>query len=86
MRELQSDGRVTNVALSRRVGISAPPCLRRVRALERSGVIEAYYALLNEKKIGYELTAFAMVGLTSQAEADLVAFEERVRSWPIVRE
>ena len=86
LRELQNDGRVTNVELSRRVGISAPPCLRRVRALERSGVIEAYYALLNEKKIGYELTAFAMVGLTSQAEADLVAFEARVRSWPIVRE
>jgi DNA-binding Lrp family transcriptional regulator len=86
LRELQSDGRITNVELSRRVGISAPPCLRRVRALERSGVIQGYRALLDKKRIGYELTAFAMVGLVSQAEADLLAFEDRVRSWPIVRE
>jgi len=86
LRELQADGRITNVELARRVGISAPPCLRRVRALEQSGIIKGYCALLNEKKIGHELVAFAMVGLHSQAEADLVAFEERVRSWPIVRE
>lgn len=86
LRELQSDGRVTNVELSRRVGISAPPCLRRIRALEKSGVIQGYRVLLDEKKIGYELTAFAMVGLISQAEADLVAFEEWARSWPVVRE
>lgn len=84
--ELQADGRITNVELAQRVGLSAPPCLRRVRALEEAGIIEGYCALFDEKKIGFDVTAFAMVGLHSQAEADLVAFEKRVRSWPIVRE
>jgi DNA-binding Lrp family transcriptional regulator len=86
LRELQEDGRVTNVELSRRVGISAPPCLRRVRALEEAGIIRAYTALLNDKALGFDVTAFAMVGLHSQAEADLVAFEEWVRRSPIVRD
>ena len=86
LRELQKDGRITNVELARRVGLSAPPCLRRVRALEEAGFIQGYCALLDEKLAGFDVTAFAMVGLQSQAEADLVAFEERVRSWPIVRE
>lgn len=86
LRELQNDGRVTNVELARRVGLSAPPCLRRVRALEESGFIEGYCALLDEKQVGFDVVAFAMVGLQSQAEADLLAFEDRVRSWPIVRE
>lgn len=83
--ELQRDGRMTNVELSRRVGISAPPCLRRVRALEEDGIIEGYRALLDEKRLGYDLTAFAMVHLTSQAEADLAAFEARIAGWPLVR-
>lgn len=86
LKELQSDGRMTNVELARRVGISAPPCLRRIRALEEGGIIEGYFALIDEKKAGFELTAFAMVGLHSQAEADLLAFEECIRTWPIVRE
>ena len=86
LRELQRNGRVTNVELARRVGLSAPPCLRRVRALEEAGFIEGYYALLDEKMTGFDVVAFAMVGLQSQAEADLLAFEKRVRSWPIVRE
>lgn len=84
--ELQAHGRMTNVDLAQRIGLSAPPCLRRVRALEEAGVIEGYCALIDEKKMGFDVTAFAMVGLHSQAEADLVAFEDRVRSWPIVRE
>jgi DNA-binding Lrp family transcriptional regulator len=84
--ELQADGRMTNVELARRVGISAPPCLRRVRALEEAGYIRAYRALLDEKALGYELVAFAMVHLTSQAEADLAAFETFVRAQPLVRE
>ncbi len=84
--ELQADGRMTNVELSRRVGISAPPCLRRVRALEEAGLIEGYHARVNARALDFEVMVFAMVGLNSQAEADLVAFEERVRSWPLVRE
>ncbi len=86
LRELQDDGRMTNVELARRVGISAPPCLRRVRSLEEAGIIRGYRALLDEKVLGWEITMFAMVGLASQAEADLAAFEETVRGWPIVRE
>ena len=84
--ELQGDGRMTNIELARRVGISAPPCLRRVRALEAEGVIEGYRCLIDAKAVGFELTAFAMIGLSSQAEADLLAFEQLVRGWPIVRE
>jgi DNA-binding Lrp family transcriptional regulator len=84
--ELQNDGRITNVELARRVGISAPPCLRRVRALEEAGYIKGYRGLLDEKRLGYELVAFAMVHLSSQAEADLNAFEAYVRKQPLVRE
>lgn len=86
LNELQNDGRITNVELSERVGISAPPCLRRVRALEKSGLIRGYHADLNGKALGFEVTVFAMVGLHSQAEADLKAFEALVGSWPLVRE
>ena len=86
LKELQDDGRITNVELARRVGISAPPCLRRVRALEEAGYINGYRALLDEKPLGYEVTIFAMVHLTSQAEADLNAFEDFVREQPLVRE
>ncbi len=86
LKELQDDGRMTNVELARRVGISAPPCLRRVRALEEAGFIKGYRALLDEKLLGYEITVFAMVHLASQAEADLAAFEAYVRAEPLVRE
>jgi DNA-binding Lrp family transcriptional regulator len=84
--ELQADGRMTNVELARRVGISAPPCLRRVRTLEEQGYIRGYHADIDPRALGFEVQVFAMVGLQSQAEADLVAFEDRCRSWPLVRE
>jgi len=74
LRELQADGRITNVELAQRVGISAPPCLRRVRALEEAGIIKGFTALLDAKALGFDVTAFAMVGLHSQAEAFLIAF------------
>src|SRR5262250_3424383 len=86
LRELQDDGRITNVELARRVGISAPPCLRRVRSLEEAGYVRGYRALLDEKALGCEVTAFAMVHLLSQAEADLQAFEAFVSRAPLVRE
>ena len=86
LKELQADGSMTNVALAARVGLSAPPCLRRVRALKEAGYIKCYRALLDEKLLGYEVTVFAMVHLTSQAEADLKAFEDFVREQPLVRE
>ncbi|RBI87149.1 Lrp/AsnC family transcriptional regulator [Rhodosalinus halophilus] len=84
--ELQADGRMTNVELARRVGISAPPCLRRVRTLEEQGYIKGYHARVDARELGFEVQVFVMVGLVSQAEADLVAFEDRCRAWPLVRE
>jgi len=84
--ELQADGRMTNVELAKRVGISAPPCLRRVRALEESGYIRGYHADVDPRELGFEVQVFAMVGLQSQAEADLNAFEARCRDWQLVRE
>jgi DNA-binding Lrp family transcriptional regulator len=84
--ELQDDGRITNVELSRRAKITAPPCLRRMRALEKSGYIKGYHADLDPKMLGYEVTGFVFVGLSSQAGADLKKFEEQVRAWPTVRE
>ena len=84
--ELQADGRMTNVELAKRVGISAPPCLRRVRALEEAGLIGGSHAEVNARELGFEVQVFAMVGLESQAEAELSAFEEKCRSWPLVRE
>jgi DNA-binding Lrp family transcriptional regulator len=77
---------MTNVDLAKRAGISAPPCLRRVRALEESGYIRGYHADINPEALGFGVTVFAQVGLASQAEADLKAFEELVRAWPEVRE
>ena len=84
--DLQANGRITNVELARRADISAPPCLRRVRALEESGFIRGYHADLDPKALGFNVTVFAHVGLTSQAEPDLEAFEALVREWPEVRE
>ncbi len=84
--ELQADGRMTNVELAKRVGISAPPCLRRVRTLEEAGFIRGYHARVDPRELGFEVQVFAMVGLQSQAEADLSAFEARCRAWPLVRE
>lgn len=86
LRELQNDGRMTNVELAKRVGISAPPCLRRVRTLEENGVIKGYRTLLDEAQLGYQLTAFAFVGLATQGETELQAFQKAVASWDIVRE
>lgn len=86
LRELQEDGRMTNVELSRRVGISAPPCLRRVKRLEDAGVIRGYRALLNGPALGMDVVAFCLVGLQHQSDAELKAFASRTREWPIVRD
>ncbi len=86
LKELQADGRITNIALATKIGLSAPPCLRRVRALEEAGLITGYTALVDEEALGFSLTAFAMVRLHNQAEADLRAFENRILAWPLVRE
>jgi DNA-binding Lrp family transcriptional regulator len=84
--ELQADGRMTNVELARRVGISAPPCLRRVRRLEEAGIIRGYRADTDPQRLGWEVTFFAIVGLDSQKESVLAEFEQMVAAWPEVRE
>ena len=86
LRNLQAEGRVTNVELASRAGLTAPPCLRRVRALEEAGVIRGYHADLNPEALGYGITVFVMVSLKSQAEPDLRAFEEHVAKLDPIRE
>ena len=86
LKELQEDGRITNVDLADRVGISAPPCLRRMRALEEAGVIKGYHAELDPGALGYGIMVFALVSLRSQAEDDLRTFEAHVATLPEVRE
>ena len=86
LQELQAEGRVTNVELARRVGLTAPPCLRRVRALEDEGVIRGYHADLEPSKLGFAIVVFAMVSLKSQAETALREFEEAMQDLPEVRE
>ncbi|MEN3931274.1 Lrp/AsnC family transcriptional regulator [Microvirga sp. W0021] len=86
LKELQADGSITNVELARRVGLSAPPCLRRVRALERSGIIKSYRAMLDPRALGFELVCFAMVQLKVQGKEDLSNFEEQISKWDMVRE
>ena len=86
LHDLQADGRITNVELARRAGISAPTCLRRVRVLEEAGYVRGYHADLEPRHLGFNVTVFAQVGLASQAEPDLEAFEDLVRGWPEVRD
>jgi DNA-binding Lrp family transcriptional regulator len=84
--ELQLDGRMTNVELARRAEITAPPCLRRVRRLEEAGIIRGYHADTDPAQLGWEIMFFAIVGLDSQKETVLSAFERLVEDWPEVRE
>ncbi len=85
LRELQDNGRMTNVELSQRVGISAPPCLRRLKRLESSGIIKGYRALLDGPALGFDIVAFCLVGLHHQPEAELKAFSQLAQEWPLVR-
>lgn len=86
LHDLQDQGRMTNVELAERAGISAPPCLRRVRALEEAGVIKGYHADIDPSSLGFGISVFAQVGLSNQSETDLKKFEDLVKNWPLVRE
>ncbi len=77
---------MTNVELAKRIGISAPPCLRRVRRLEEAGLIRGYHADTDPTLLGWPITFFAIVGLESQKEAVLSSFESLVGAWPELRE
>jgi DNA-binding Lrp family transcriptional regulator len=84
--ELQADGRMTNVELARRAGISPPPCLRRVRRLEDAGYIKGYHAETDAQKLGWQISFFVIVGLESQKQSVLEAFEQFAATWPELRE
>ena len=86
LNELLNDGRMTNVELAERAGISAPPCLRRVRALEENGIIQGYHARLDPAVLGYHVVVFAHVGLENQHDEELRKFEEKIKNWDMVRE
>ena len=86
LRDLQADGRITNVDLAKRAGISPPPCLRRVRALEEAGYVHGYHAAVDSALLGFKEAFFALVGLDSQAQTVLQAFEAFCADWPEVRE
>jgi DNA-binding Lrp family transcriptional regulator len=85
LKDLQENGRMTNVELARRAGISAPPCLRRVRALEEAGFIRNYHAELQAEALGFDVLFYALVGLDRQSELVLSGFERMVAAWPEVR-
>ncbi len=86
LKRLQEDGRITNIELAKSVGISAPPCLRRVRVLQESGYIKGYFAKIDPAKLGYSVNVYAMVRLNSQAESDLSKFEKYITEFDVVRE
>ncbi len=86
LKDLQENGRITNVELAQNAGISAPPCLRRVRALEDAGYIQSYHAKLDPSLMGFSVTVYAFVKLESHADKDLKAFEDVIKDLDIVRE
>ena len=86
LRELESDGRVSNLQLAERVGLSPSACLRRVQVLEVEGIITGYRAVLDRAKLGSGLTIFVMVGLSGQLREDAQAFERAMAAAAEVRE
>jgi len=86
LRDLQEHGRMNNVDLSKRAGISAPPCLRRVRALEAAGYSKGYHAQVDSEALGFEVLFFVLIGLDSQTQEVLRAFEAEMGIWREVRE
>ena len=83
---LQKDGRISNVNLANLVSLSESACLRRVRALEDSGMIDRYAALVSQPKVGLSGNVFVHIGLHREEESELAAFEEAVRGIPEVME
>jgi len=84
--ELQKDGRIRINELASRVGLSLPPCLRRVRSLRARGIITAIRATIDEKALGYEVVSFVSIQLASQAKATLEVFEASIAASPLVLE
>ena len=80
LRTLQADGRISNVDLAERIGLSESPCFRRVRGLEESGVIEGYRARVNPRSVGLQVTAFVLITLDKQDDKKQVAFLAQVEA------
>jgi Lrp/AsnC family leucine-responsive transcriptional regulator len=81
---IQIDGKITAQELANRVGLSASPCARRVRLLEEAGIIKGYTAVIDQKKAGLPISAFASIKLERQREEDLDRFAQAVTRWPEV--
>ncbi len=86
LRALECNGRISNLQLAERVGLSPSACLRRVQALETGGVIKGYRAVLDRARLGTGVTIFVMVGLSGQLKRDALSFEEAMGEAPEVRE
>ncbi len=86
LRELTRDGRITNVELAARIGLSPSACLRRVQELERRGIVTGYRAVLDPEKLGIGITAYLAVSLNSHTKEAQEAFERAVARAPEVRE
>ena len=84
--ELQKDGRIRNNELAQRVGLSQPPCLRRMKSLRRRGFIRAIRATLDEKRLGYEVTSFVLIQLKSQTRSSVQAFEAAIATLPHIQQ
>ena len=86
LRILQDEGRISNLDLSKKIGMSPPPTLRRVRDLEKNGFIDGFRANLDPSKLGYDLTAWIFISLKNQNEESLNSFEKLVWGWETIRE
>lgn len=86
LRHLQEHARISNVELAERVGLSPAPCLRRVQALERAGVIRKYVALLNPNTVDRDVTVFVQISLDLQVGGRLDTFEQQIMQRPEVLE
>jgi DNA-binding Lrp family transcriptional regulator len=86
LQQLEADGRISNLQLAERVGLSPSACLRRVQGLEAHGIIKGYRAVLDRTRLGSGLTVFVMVGLSGQLQRDAQAFEQAMAAAPEVRE
>jgi len=86
LQELSTDGRISNIDLAEKVGLSPSACLRRVQDLERRGIISGYRAVLNKSEMGIGMVAYATVGLNSHTKASQEAFERAMAQAPEVVE
>lgn len=84
LRALQADAKLTTAEIAALAGLSPSPCARRVRLLEKAGVIKGYTIVLDQKKVGLPISAFASIKLERQREEDLDRFAQAVSRWPEV--